>query len=236
VSEGEQGMYRKFVNARSPLRLLEKGLHGGLGIGNIGVVLAGPGVGKTSFLVGVALDEELRGGSVLHMALDQTVAHLRVHYDAVFDELASSTHIDDVATTHQEIDRQRSIRSYTTGGFTIDRLREAVKLETEAGKKPTMILIEGANLSKLERSELFEVQSLAAELAAEVWLSVASEGEQVESLPSAIQHVEDVVSVVLALEPDTDSVRLRALKDHENPDLSELHVSLDPKTLLLIRS
>ena len=229
-------MYRKFVNARSPLRLLEKGLHGGLGIGNIGIVLAGPGVGKTSFLVGVALDEELRGGSVLHMALDSTVAHLRAHYDAVFDELAASTHIDDVATTHQEIDRQRSIRSYTSGGFTAERLREAVALETEAGKKPTLILIEGANLSGLDRSELFEVQALAGELAAEVWLSVGCEEERVDSLPAAVEHVQDVVSVVLALEPDTDAVRLRALKDHENPDLSALHVSLDPKTLLLIRS
>ena len=65
---------RKFVNARSPLRLLEKGLHGGLGIGNLGLVLAGRGVGKTPFLVGVALDEGLRGGRVLHVALDQTVA------------------------------------------------------------------------------------------------------------------------------------------------------------------
>ena len=54
-------MYRKFLNARSPLRLLEKGLHGGLGRGNLGVVLAGHGVGKTSFLVCVGLDELLRG-------------------------------------------------------------------------------------------------------------------------------------------------------------------------------
>ena len=49
-------MYRRFLNARSPLRLLEKGLHGGLGRGNLGVVLAGHGVGKTAFLVGLGLD------------------------------------------------------------------------------------------------------------------------------------------------------------------------------------
>ncbi|MCH8962850.1 MAG: hypothetical protein IH820_16455, partial [Bacteroidetes bacterium] len=54
-------MYRKFLNARNPLRLLEKGLHGGLGGGNLGIVIAGPGVGKTAFLVGVALDELMRG-------------------------------------------------------------------------------------------------------------------------------------------------------------------------------
>jgi hypothetical protein len=43
------------------------------------------------------------------------------------------------------------------------------------------------------------------------------------------------VSVVLALEPGGDTVVLRALKDHDNPDLTNLHVALDPKTLLLTR-
>ena len=28
---------------------------------------------------------------------------------------------------------------------------------------------------------------------------------------------------------------LRALKDHDNPDLTDLHVAIDPKTLLLTR-
>jgi hypothetical protein len=31
-------------------------------------------------------------------------------------------------------------------------------------------------------------------------------------------------------------VVLRALKDHDNDDLSELHVALDPGTLLLVRN
>jgi hypothetical protein len=31
-------------------------------------------------------------------------------------------------------------------------------------------------------------------------------------------------------------VALRALKDHDNPDLSDLHVALDPNTLLLKRN
>ena len=231
-------MYRKFVNARSPLRLLEKGLHGGLGVGNIGVVLAGPGVGKTAFLVGVGLDEGLRGGSVLHVALDNTVSHVRAHYDGVFDELATSTHIDDVAQTRQEISGRRSIRAYSVGSFSSAKLREAVSVETGAGKKPTLILIEGVDLADVGRTELFDVQALASELAAEVWLSITSESERIESLPSAVVQLQDVLSGILALEPsaDADTVGLRALKDHENPDLSALHVSLDPRTLLLIRS
>ena len=53
-------MYRKEVNERSPLRLLEKSIHGGLGPGNLGVVLARAGVGKTAFLVQLGLDDLLR--------------------------------------------------------------------------------------------------------------------------------------------------------------------------------
>jgi hypothetical protein len=38
-------MYRKDVNERSPMRVFEKSIHGGLGRGNVGVVAARAGVG-----------------------------------------------------------------------------------------------------------------------------------------------------------------------------------------------
>ena len=115
-------MYRKFVNARSPLRLLEKGLHGGLGAGNLGVVIAGHGVGKTSVLVGVALDELLRSGRVLHVCLDDTVAHVRAYYDTVFEDLAATTHLENEAEVHAEVDRLRNIRVYPPNALTASKL------------------------------------------------------------------------------------------------------------------
>jgi len=229
-------MYRKFLNARSPLRLLEKGLHGGLGSGNVGVVVAGHGVGKTPFLVGVALDELLRGGNVLHVAVDQTVSHVRAHYDTVFEELASSTQLEDAAVTHVEVDKRRSIRAYPPAGFSASKLRDAVKVEAEAGRRPSVILLEGIDLDGIGREELLDVRALAQELAAEVWISVASSAEQVPAIPKELVRVDDVVSVILALEPGADSTVARALKDHDNPDLSALHVALDPRTLLLVRN
>jgi hypothetical protein len=48
--------------------------------------------------------------------------------------------------------------------------------------------------------------------------------------------VDDLVSVVVALEPRPGHVALRVLKDHDNPDVEALHVALDPKSLLLVRS
>jgi hypothetical protein len=229
-------VYRKFLNARSPLRLLEKGLHGGLGPGNVGVVLAGHGVGKTSFLVGVGLDELLRGGRVLHVCLDQTVAHLRAYYDTVFEDLAASSHLEDEAMVHADIDRRRSIRVYPPHALTTSKLRDAVKLEVEAGARPSLLILEGLECERLPEQEMGDLKALAGELAAEVWISASSAEEVPSELPAWVAPFGDRVSVVLALEPGDDAVALRALKDHDNPDLEALHVSLDPRTLLLVRS
>ena len=229
-------MYRTFLNARSPLRLLEKGLHGGLGPGNLGVVLAGHGVGKTSFLVGVALDELLRGGRVLHVCLDHTVSHVRAHYDTVFEDLASSTHLEDEAQVHTEIDRRRSIRVYAPDALTPSKLREAVKLESDAGGQPSLLILEGMDCEKLPEDDVRDLKALAGELAAEVWMSAPSDHEHPLEVPPALLRFDDLISVVLALQPGADTVALQALKDHGNPDLSDLHVSLDPRTLLLVRS
>lgn len=229
-------MYRKFLNARSPLRLLEKGLHGGLGKGNLGLVLAGHGVGKTACLVGIALDDLLRGGNVLHVALDQTVGHVKDFYDTLFDELTSTTRLQDSVRERSAVDRRRSIRSYPEGGFSAAKLREAVKFEGEAGVKPGLVIVDGFDLSGAPRDELTELRALAGELQAELWLSASMPGERVQSLPTALRSVEDLLSVVLVLEPGDSAVALRALKDHGSPDLSALHVALDSKTLLLKRS
>jgi hypothetical protein len=227
---------RKFLNARSPLRLLEKGLHGGLGPGNVGVVLAGHGVGKTSFLVGVALDELLRGGRVLHICVDHTLSHVRAHYDTVFEDLASTTHLEEEAVVHAEIDRLRSIRVIPPNQLSASKLRDAVKLEVDAGAKPSLIVLEGLDCASMPADDVSDLKALAEELAAEIWLSADSSEEGAREVPATIADFGKRISVILGLEPENGTVKLRALKDHDNTDLENLHVSLDPRTLLLVRS
>lgn len=229
-------MYRKFLNARSPLRLLEKGLHGGLGRGNLGLVLAGPGVGKSSVLVGVALDDLLRGGHVLHVALDHTVSHVRAYYDTVFDDLASTTHLEDEAVVHRDVDRNRSIRAYPPSSFDAAKLREAVKMEEEAGGRPELIVIEGLSLERTGREQVRDMKRVAGELEAEMWLSAEVPEEHVKAVPESLRPLEELFSVILALEPGDGAVGLRALKEHDNPNAFELQVALDPTSLLLKRS
>ena len=68
-----------------------------------------------------------------------------------------------------------------------------------------------------------------------MWLSASLPDERAVKIPDAVARLDDLVSVVLALEPEADTIRLRALKDHDSTDLAELHVALDPRTLQLVR-
>ena len=104
------------------------------------------------------------------------------------------------------------------------------------GAQPSLIVLEGLDCESLERSEIDELKALAGELAAEVWISAASQEEGPAEAPAWLAKLETGISVILTLEPGRDSVALRALKDHENPDVSALHVALDPRSLLLIRN
>jgi len=230
-------MYRRFLTARSPLRLLEKGLHGGLKQGNLGLVLAGAGVGKTSFLVGVALDELLRNKPVLHVALDHSVQHVRDFYDTVFEELANTTQLsENHIAVRAEMDRLRRIRVYPQGSFDAKRLREAIALEAELGPRPELVVVDGLDLAQRTAAEMEEWASAARDSQVEVWMAATVSTERITELPAELRPLESCFAVILAMEPGEGSVALRALKDHDSSDVSALHVALDPKTLLLIRS
>src|SRR3954454_243069 len=105
-------MYRKELNERNPLRLFEHSINGGLGRGNIGVVVARHGIGKTAFLVGIALDEAMRGRKALHVSLDKTVDHMRQFYDEIFMNLAHSAHLEDRPAERLDWERNRIIHPY----------------------------------------------------------------------------------------------------------------------------
>src|SRR5437773_10540522 len=100
-------MYARKVHERSPLRIFERSIHGGLGAGNIGVVASRAGTGKTSFLVGIALDDLMRGRKVFHVALEQSVVHVREYYDEIFADLAQAANIEDTVNVRLEVERLR---------------------------------------------------------------------------------------------------------------------------------
>src|SRR5262245_28760405 len=165
-------MYRKELNERNPLRLFEHSIHGGLGRGNIGVVVARHGIGKTAFLVGIALDEAMRGRKALHVSLDKSVDHVREFYDEIFMDLAQSAHLEDLPAERLEMERNRIIHTYAGKSFTIPKLRHSMNfLKEYAHFNPTCLVLEGLDFERTTLTDMEAFRQLAADFNVEMWMS-----------------------------------------------------------------
>jgi hypothetical protein len=231
-------MHSKELNERSPLRLLEQSIHGGLGRGNLGVVVAQAGVGKTAFLVGIALDDLMRDRKVLHVALDEPVDKIRDYYDEIFMDLARTSGLEDIGNERLRIERNRNIHTYRGNAFSIAKLREAIGfLRTHMHFDPATLIIDGFRFGKATVADLEELRQVAQEIDGELWMSAVIDRQPAageDRVPEPVAHVARALDVILSMQPDGGVVHLRLLKDHDNPEVSDSHVALDPNTLLLI--
>jgi archaellum biogenesis ATPase FlaH len=239
-------MYRKEVNERSPMRVFEKSMHGGLGRGNVGIVASVPGMGKTPLLVQIALDDLLRDRKVLHVSHENPVDHVRTFYTEVFHDLCAASKLEAPDAVMLEVERNRMIFSLLTdhddaplsqrGGRTsIGRIQEVVRFARDTAQfKPDVLIIDGFDLVRGTDEALNALSALAKELDVELWLSATTAAAAGASLPSPLDRVAASVSVIVHLEPEGEVVRLRLLKDHENTHLQDLHLRLDLPTMRIV--
>lgn len=236
-------VYRKQLNKRSPLRIFERSLHGGLGKGNVGVVTSRKGVGKTAFLTDIALDDLMGERKVLHVTLQHPVDRVADFYDEIFMELARSQNLEDLAETRLAVERNRHILSYRgLREFSLARLRESMEFLAEHAQfQPEALILDGyPDFEEVAEEEIAELRKLAQDFKLELWITALRHREGQErderDVPAEVARFDDYLSVIVRLEPKSDHVRLRIVKDHENEKLADLHLELDPRTLLVCHS
>ncbi len=235
-------MYRKEVNTSSPLRILEKSMHGGLGNGNLGVVMARAGVGKTACLIQMGLDDLMRDRPVLHVALGQTVEHVQCWYDALYDDLAERTALENRDIVAATVAQKRIIVAFPDHDLWPDRLKHTVELFKQSHNyQPAAVLVDGFDWSAHTVAEtaalLGAFKAYANIIDAELWMTAQTHrentGEHPMKLPAAFEAYAGLIDVALFLEPSHDAVTLRLLKDHDNEAPHGTHLTLHPDTLRL---
>src|SRR5262245_27833708 len=212
-------MYRKELNERNPLRLFEHSIHGGLGRGNVGVVVARHGIGKTAFLVGIALDEAMRGRKALHVSLDKTVDHVREFYDEIFMDLAHAARLEDLSTERLEMERNRMIHTYAGKSFTIPKLRHSVNfLKEYAHFHPACLILEGFEFDRATLADIEALRQLAGDFEMEIWMSAITHRHGTsneQGIPQPLEKLTSAISVIVQMSDHNDGVHISLLKDHD---------------------
>lgn len=235
-------MYRKEVNEHSPIRILEQSIHGGLGKGNLGVVMARAGVGKTACLVQIGLDDLMRERPVLHVSLEHSVEHVQSWYDALFDDLAIQNDLDNEEAVRAMVTKLRVITSFADHDLWPERLEKTVEMfKQHLDFSPAAILVDGYDWAAHTVAEnaamIGAFKSYAKLLKAELWMTAQTHrrgtGEHPTKIPPPCDACESLIDVAIFLEPHGEDVAVRLLKDHDNDSAPEMHLHLHADTLRL---
>ncbi len=159
-------------------------LAGGLGRGEIGVVTANTGVGKSHFLVQMGANAMRRGKNVLHYTFELTEQAVGIRYDSNLCNISSSDVVDQKDYVKKFYEENEDlgrliIKEYPTGYPSVTTLRNHIEKLALRGFKPSVLVIDYADIMRSTRSydslrhELKliyeELRNLAMELRIPIW-------------------------------------------------------------------
>ncbi len=151
-----------------PATLVAEALGGGPNPGQLGVIAARPGLGKTLLLVQFGLERLVRGQRVLHVALRDSVEHVRAHYDEAL-RAAVGAGLRDPAQAAIHVERERMIHSWLDRSFDATLLGRHLDMLAEVAQfRPTLLLIDGLE----HGADVAALAALASARSLPVWLSI----------------------------------------------------------------
>jgi hypothetical protein len=224
----------------SPLTLLESSPYKGLGKGNLGVLMAGAGQGKTSCLIHIAFDRLLRGEKLVHVTLKDSPDKVASYYNVIFSDLVEAgVVVREHGVMRELLEKNRIILAYLRESFDLPRLRKNLtNLIKEIDFTPDALIIDGVDFAGIGREILEGFKRIAGEFKVEVWFSALSGGDVAEAngkgIPFPCSELEALLSIIIQLISAQEGVLLRLLKDHDREVMPDTVIRLDPNTFLTL--
>ena len=231
-------MVKSELIKRSPLRIFEKSIHGGLGKGHIGVLASKRGVGKTACLVHIATDQLLQDKHVIHVSFAARVDHIINWYEDIFKEIAKKRDLEQAVDVHDEIIKNRVIMNFNQEDVETEQIIRSLTAMIQDGHfAADSIIFDGYDVSKARLEDLEQIRGYAEEQGLEVWFSVSLKEAEPDvdekGIPRILSDYLQTIDVVIVLDFFGDHVRFKALKDHDTYEPHDMHLMLDPKSLLI---
>jgi len=224
-------MVKQDLIERSPVRNFEKSLGGGVKAGEIGVIVSKKGLGKTSILVQLGIDKLLQGSPVVHVSFNQQADHVMTWYEDIFTELAKKKNLDKASDVKADLVSKRIVLNFNQDSVKTVQVIKTIKALAEGGSKPEAIIIDGFDFSKAIPESMEQMKAFAKEMKITIWYSANAEPAE-KGLPVALKPFEKDLDVVLYLEPKSDCIQIKVLKEHNKADYMT-DLKLDVKTLLI---
>ncbi len=229
-------MMKKDLMMRNPLRQLGYGNADILEDGAFGAILARAGLGKTAFLVQIALHTMLRERNVLHISLEDPVDKVTLWYQEVFNLMAQSRQADPTPDLWDSLLPHRFIMTFKVEGFSVPKLRERLTDLTEQTIfNPHTLIVDGLPFDDDLHALLADLKTLCAETGIRSWFTVRThrhEDPGPDGMPPQLASLQDLFTIALQLLPDGQDIHIRQLKGTAGAG-QDTALRFDPATMLI---
>jgi hypothetical protein len=136
----------------TPWDIINELIQGGLGTGELGVIVAPAGVGKTWILSAIGAAALKDNKSVVHYTLELNESYVGLRYDSCFTGIANQNlkyHQDDVVKKLESIeDSELIIKYFPTKTATVSTLSAHLQRLKAFGKKIDLVILDYADIMK----------------------------------------------------------------------------------------
>ena len=194
-------------------------LNGGLGCGEIGVIIAPTGAGKSHFLVQVGAEALRRGKNVIHYTFELSEHAVGIRYDSNLCNISSNDVIDRkdfIINEYKSMELGRLIiKEYPTGSATVLTIRNHIEKLLLKSFVPSLIIIDYADIMRSTRKydslrhELKliyeELRNLSMDFNIPIWTASQANREASSSAVVGLENMSEaygkamVADVVLSL-------------------------------------
>jgi hypothetical protein len=231
-------MLKEELIKKSPVRVLERGIEGGLKAGNIGVIASRKGIGKTSVLVQLALDKLMQGKKIIHVSFTTHTSYVISWYENIFIEVAKRKNLEDYSLIHDELIKNRVIMNFNQEGVSTEQILKSLRaMIVDGGFQADAVITDGFDFARADAAHFAAVRAFAEEMHLEFWYSCTLSGEEPlldkKNIPMILRDFLKDIAVLIILEPKSEYIHFVVVKDHARMNPEDLNIKLDARTLLI---
>ena len=164
---------------------------GGLAPGELGVVMAPAGIGKSWMLINIGANAIKQNKTVIHYTLELNENYVGQRYDSVITGIAAQNlknYTEDIEEKLQSISGELIIKYYPTKSVGVMGIKAHVEKTIMLGNQPDLIIVDYADLLKVSSKdkhealeELYEdLRGMAGEYGVPVWTATQANRSALE--------------------------------------------------------
>jgi len=142
------------VTSPTPWDIMNELMQGGLGAGELGVVVAPAGIGKSWVLSAMGAYAISQGLNVVHYTLELNEAYVGLRYDSIFSGVESQNlkyHKEEVMEKLFNLKGNLTIKYYPTKSTGVMGIKAHIEKSAMLGKSPDLVIVDYADLLKVNK-------------------------------------------------------------------------------------